>query len=176
MKGWFKYWRVSLALLTVFLAGGLMGFVAGTSAAKRKVQQLSLPEGWVGQTMRRLDHELNLTPEQRQEVVPLLRTASRDLYAARRQVAMSNFQHMRTFYSSLEPILTEEQKQKLEMAKERMKQRMKEGETRPFGPGGPGPGGPGGPMRPPHPFPPRMPGKAGGEAESPPGMVPARQQ
>lgn len=166
MKGVLKYWRVILALVTVFLAGGLMGYTAGLATAKRKVQQLSVPEGWVGQTMRRLDQELDLTPEQREQVVPLLKNASRDLYSARKQAALSSFQRMRTFYGALEPILTPEQKRKLEQAKERMKYRLREGEPRP-------PFGPGGPMRPPFPFPPRPPGKGPGEISQPPVPVPA---
>lgn len=156
MKGWLRYWRVILALVTVFLAGGLMGFTAGTEAAKRKVQQLNMPENWSGLMMRKLDHDLGLTEEQRQQVAPLLRTAARDLFNTRRQAAVSSMQHVRTFYTALEPILTPEQKRKLEVAKERMKQRYKEGfENRSFGPGGPG--------RPPFPMPPRPPGKGGGQ-------------
>jgi hypothetical protein len=160
MKGWLKYWRVLLALFTVFLAGGLLGFTAGSAVTKRKMQQLRPPGNWAGLMMRRLDHELNLTPEQRQQVMPLLRTAARDLYATRRQATLSGMQHLRTFYNSLEPILMAEQKQKLELAKERMKQRYKEGgENRPFGSGGP--------LHHPFSWPPRPQGKTNPEPGSP---------
>lgn len=163
MRGWFKYWRVALALLTVFFAGSVLGFIGGTAATKRKFQQLAMPESWAGQMMRRMDYDLNLSAEQRQQAAPLLRNVARELYATRRQATAAGMQHVRSFYTSLEPILTPEQKKKLELAKERMKQRTKEGEFRPVFPGGPG--------RPPFGPPPRpagQPGSEPGPAPSPP--------
>ena len=138
MSGWFKYWRVVVALVTVFLAGGLMGFIGGATAAKRKIQQLNKPENWSGLMLQKLNHELKLSEEQRAKVAPLLQSTGRDLFAARRQAMVTSFQHLRTLYTSLEPILTEEQKKKLEHAKEKMRQQFKEGgEIRPFAPPGP---------------------------------------
>lgn len=166
MRGWLKYWRVTLALLTVFFAGAVLGFIGGTAAAKRKFQQLAMPESWAGQMMRRMDHELNLSAEQRQQAAPLLRNAARDLYATRRQATLAGMQHVRGFYSSLEPILTPEQKKKLEQAKERMKQRFKEGgENRPPFSGAQG--------RPPFGFPPRPGGSKPSQDPGPPFAEPA---
>src|SRR3990172_8220007 len=51
---------------------------------------------------------LKLTMEQRQQVVPLLRTSARDLYTVRRQATLSSLQHVRSFYAALEPIRSDE--------------------------------------------------------------------
>jgi hypothetical protein len=156
MRRWFKYWRVILALVSVFLAGGLMGFIGGATAAKRKIQQLNVPENWSSFILRKLDHELKLTEEQRQKIRPLLQSTAQDLSGVRRQAILSSMHHLKTLYGSLEPILTGEQKQKLAKAKEKLKQQYKEsGEVRSLAPGGPL-------RRPFHP-PAAPPGKAGGD-------------
>jgi len=150
-----RHWKLILALVAIFLAGGLAGFVTGrVSTVKQAQNLLSRPETWAGRTLRRMDRDLQLSPEQRQQVAPLLRATARDLATTRRRAAAQNFQRIRAFYGELDPILNEEQRKKLEDAKLRIRRRMREaGENRrphprrpPFAPGRkpPGPSGPSG--------------------------------
>lgn len=123
MVGRKHHWRIVLALTVIFLAGGVIGFTMGLSASKRRIQTVSQPEAWSERTLKRLDGRLSLTPEQREEIVPLLKDTTSEIHRLRRQTTVANFQQMRAFYRELEPILTEEQKKRLMAATEGMREK-----------------------------------------------------
>jgi len=67
-----KHWKVILAVVLLFAAGGVTGSVLTTFHFKRAFEQGLRPEHWTAATMDFLQKKLHLTPEQQPKVRAIL--------------------------------------------------------------------------------------------------------
>ena len=125
-------WKVIAAFLGVFIAGSIFGgFFAlrvdrergGRPAKRVELQQTSAPLNL--RLMRRFAEQLDLTPEQKETLKPLMERAGEDI----RRVQQSQVREMSIMVERLQQdiakSLTPEQKLKLEQMQNEMRERMK---------------------------------------------------
>ena len=67
-----RHWKVILALVLVFAAGGVTGSVGTRIHFKRAFERSLNVENWTAEAMKFLDKELRLTPEQRPKIRAIL--------------------------------------------------------------------------------------------------------
>jgi hypothetical protein len=67
-----KHWKVILAVILVFTAGGVVGSVLTTIHFKRGLEHGLKPENWTREAMKFLDRKLKLTAEQRPRIQAVL--------------------------------------------------------------------------------------------------------
>lgn len=125
-----QYWKIGLALAVIFIAGGGFGFTVGKGVDAENVEErqeaMKKPEGWAQTMMLRMEGSLRLTEEQKAEIRPKLRESARQLYLIRRKATREQFEAIQNFYAELEPILTDEQRERLEQARNRSRQRIEQ--------------------------------------------------
>ena len=119
-----RYWKVILALVVIFTAGGGVGFGVGTGAREERQRDLGKPEGWAVNMMRRMEQTLDLTDEQKAALAPALRQTAADLYHIRRKATREQAIAIRDFYAEIEPVLDEEQLSELRKSRQRVRERL----------------------------------------------------
>ncbi len=115
---------VAFAFVGVFLSGavvgGLVSFRFGEDVRHEKtVEQYAL------QNLKQLGEALELTPDQRQRIRPLLVKTGKEIQAHRRQSATAVAQVGAKADAELRSILTEEQRLKYDEYRERRRERDK---------------------------------------------------
>jgi Spy/CpxP family protein refolding chaperone len=68
-----KPWQVILALFGIFIAGGVAGGFVTLRIWKDRVTNRPVPEEWAPRHMKRLNDRLALTPEQQDQLRPIVR-------------------------------------------------------------------------------------------------------
>ncbi len=113
VKLWF-----ALAFLVVFLAGGAVGLFAGAYQVRRHFGHG--PRGFSSERMREhLRRELQLTPEQTAQVNPVIDRTAAQLESIRRETGERVLETMRASHSEIAPLLTEEQRARLDQMRQR---------------------------------------------------------
>jgi Spy/CpxP family protein refolding chaperone len=113
----FKVW-LAISLIGVFVAGIASGLFAGAIHARHLF--MGRHGGFTGQRMREhLRRELHLTPEQYEKVAPIIDRTSAQLEAIRNETGQRVAQTMKESHSEIAPLLTPEQREKLERMRER---------------------------------------------------------
>lgn len=124
IAGW--KWRLAIALTVVFLAGAAIGLFVGARHA-RLVFITHHGSGHGAERMReRLQHQLSLTPQQSDQIAPIVDGMSARLEAIR---AETNRRVATTFeqaHQQMIPLLTPEQRERLEKLKRRHQHMMSE--------------------------------------------------
>ena len=111
-------WRIAIGLLLVFLAGVASGVFAGAWHAHRTFAGGHGPR--MGERMReRLRDELNLTPQQMQELGPILDETAGRLQEIRRETAQRVSATMAEAHERLTSHLTPEQRADFEAMQQR---------------------------------------------------------
>lgn len=133
--------------LVILMAGITLG-VAGTLVVVRpKQSRPPLDPGMAAElTSRRMQDELNLTPEQVEQIDAVLREHFEKLEALRESARPKINEAFESMKTSIDAVLTEEQRIAWEKDTARLDRMFRRGMHRgPGGPGGPGgpPGGPG---------------------------------
>lgn len=154
-------WKVILAFVGVFIAGAVFGGfftlrsagkapTAGRSksavvppsksgsAASQAVQSSALATRVAQQVMRQLTQRLSPTPEQQKAIRPIVSRASEDIQRMQREHLADTTRTTERMYADLAPILTPEQRVKLQQMREEMQERVrrekeKRGEIQPGG-------------------------------------------
>ncbi len=150
------HWKISLALVVIFVAGAGVGWVAGRQALFARQKAMSRPGFWDGMVLKRMDERLGLTAEQKITLEPMVKETAQRLQAQRRRAAWEQMQIVRSFYEEVEPHLTAEQRERIERYRQQMREKWRDEGPMPLLPGRPGglPGlgpGPGRPPSPPNP-------------------------
>ena len=68
-----KPWQFIVVLMGIFAAGAATGGFATFRYVKEKALNRPVPEEWTPRALKSLDERLNLTPEQREQIRPLVR-------------------------------------------------------------------------------------------------------
>jgi Spy/CpxP family protein refolding chaperone len=109
-------WRIALGLVLVFLAGAATGLFAGAWHFHHAFSDRH--GGMMGDRIREhLKRELNLTPEQLQQVDPILQQTTQRLEDIRTETGERVFQTMEDAHRELAKHLTPEQVAKMEEMK-----------------------------------------------------------
>jgi len=138
-------WRMAISGLVILAAGVTLG-VAGTLLVVKPTERRPplIPGIAAEHTLRRMQDELNLTPEQVEKIDAILREQFEMLEKLRdeaRPKITAAFEAMKT---GIDAVLTEQQRSDWEKATARVEQEFRRGMRRRGGPRGPGgPGGPG---------------------------------
>jgi Spy/CpxP family protein refolding chaperone len=116
-----RHWQILLLLIAIFLVGGVSGALLTAGAVKRKAMQAAQPQNLLTAAARHYQQELELTPEQVEQLRPLFQQTLREIARSRREM----YQSMQRMHEEMEPVLTPEQREKFLELRERAKARMK---------------------------------------------------
>lgn len=143
-----KPWKVILAFVGVFIAGAVFGGVftlrsagKGPAGGKAKatapaaaksggttgpaIQSSAVATRVAQQVMRQLQQRLSPTPEQQKAIRPIVSRASEDLQRMQREHFADITRTTERMYADLAPILTPEQRGKLQQMREEMLDRSR---------------------------------------------------
>jgi Spy/CpxP family protein refolding chaperone len=141
-----KPWKVILAFVSVFLAGAIFGGLLlmrfsprGGNPPKRASNNLPPPGGGaIPSLLRNLMARLDLTPEQKAKILPVVDRAEEDLRKVRQDSFHESGVILKRLYDELNSDLAPEQRKKLEKIQERQRELMREErERRAVSPGAP---------------------------------------
>ncbi|MFL6527841.1 MAG: hypothetical protein ACJ8LI_06575 [Chthoniobacterales bacterium] len=126
-------WRIGVALALVFIAGAAVG-VFGSAHHVRRIMFEHHPPHLRGRMAEHLRRELKLTDEQFAKIRPLVERSEDQLEKIREETNQRVHETMRQGHSEISPILTPEQRAKLQEMEERHRRALHDG-----GPPGPPP-------------------------------------
>jgi Spy/CpxP family protein refolding chaperone len=110
-------WKLILAFVLVFLAGVACGFF-GTVHAHHLFGRMEW-KSMAGHMKQRLRAELKLTPEQMQQISPIIDHAASQLKTKREQTMRDVHDIFKQTHRDMEPFLTPEQRSRLEHLEKR---------------------------------------------------------
>src|SRR5271165_6481877 len=80
-----KPWQIWLVLVAIFATGTVGGWMVGRHAEHRSMPRLAPPEAWVARQIERVTDEVQLTPEQKERIKPIVKANIDELVKLRRQ-------------------------------------------------------------------------------------------
>lgn len=110
-------WKLILAFVLVFLAGAACGFF-GAYHAHRFFARMD-PGSMAQHLKQRLRAELKLTPEQMQQISPVIDRAASQLKTKREQTMREVHEIFEQAHRDMQPFLTPEQRTRLEEVEKR---------------------------------------------------------
>lgn len=141
---WLRHWKVMLALLALFLIGGVTGTAVTLKVVKQIVANRTDPERMPGRMLHEYEKRLGLTPEQVEKIRPVLHRAGREMAQLRMEMSARSFQVIRRSNEEISAELTPDQQKLFEELKAELRERYRQsGPPGPFQKGpfqkGPGP-------------------------------------
>jgi Spy/CpxP family protein refolding chaperone len=124
-----KTWHVVLAFLVVFVAGGAIGSVYELQYGPRlpAPRALPRPEQFNAQLARRwMNNQLNLTPAQRQKILPVINGAAEDMRRLRTESTHNGELIMDRMYDDISAVLNPAQRIRFDNLVNAARERMKE--------------------------------------------------
>ena len=126
-----KPWQVYLVLIGIFVAGGLSGWVVANGVARRHAHLPPHPEVWISRQMEHVARELQLTPEQKERIQPIVKRTTEELDKLRHQSMPAVHSILERMETDIAGQLTPEQRTKFEqILKERREARKQLREQR----------------------------------------------
>jgi Spy/CpxP family protein refolding chaperone len=121
-----KSWKIILAFAGVFLAGAVCGGLVMQRAGNifRPAGRFAPAEGFWPQMLQRLAARLDLTPEQREKIRPILRRTQEEVQTLRRAQFAGVGRAMERMHAEIDALLTPEQRVKLEELRSRFRERV----------------------------------------------------
>jgi len=105
-----RHWKTILALVLVFIAGGVMGSVLTTFHFKRAFEQGFRVERWTAMTMDFLQKKLKLTPEQQPRVRAIVEDTMQQFRSSFGQAIAESGTNVVASWRRTEQVLTPEQR------------------------------------------------------------------
>lgn len=121
-----KKWQVILVFVGVFLAGAVVGSVVSVRYVREMARQRRAPDQFAPQMMKRFAEHLDLTPEQRAKIIPIVNRCSDSIRTLRRQGLSETAALMERMHEDVSRELNGEQREKLNEMRERQRQRFRE--------------------------------------------------
>lgn len=118
-------WKLIGALLLVFVSGALCGSLGTLAVLKKKFQQTRNNDYVSGVWMNRLESKLELTPEQKAELEPLIQSALEEIQEKRRWAWTDIQDILGSTDGEILSRLNPEQKTRYEELKQQRGQRIK---------------------------------------------------
>jgi len=109
-----KPWKVIIVLLGIFAAGGVTGGFVTLRVCKNKILNRPVPEEWAPKHLKRLVDRLALTPEQQEQVRPIVRRNMEQLNRIRNQSMAETQTVVEGMQRDISEKLTPEQRTKFE--------------------------------------------------------------
>ncbi|MGA2017208.1 MAG: hypothetical protein ABSH26_09635 [Opitutaceae bacterium] len=139
-----KTWQIILATVAIFVAGlvtggatmlGVVGWVARHRAAigapagtlgLRPGPNGAQPQTFTPQLMRSFANQLDLTPEQRARIMPIVRRTAGQLTRNRREIQLTSALAIEKMQDEIAEVLTPEQRAKFESLISRQRARLQQ--------------------------------------------------
>ncbi|MFA5057832.1 MAG: hypothetical protein WC485_06935, partial [Opitutaceae bacterium] len=109
-----KPWQICLTLIAIFAAGGVSGGLVAYRVAQRRVPHSPRIEAWGARQMERVAQELQLTPEQRERIKPIVKRNMEELARLRRESMRTVHEIIQRMETDIAAELTPEQRVKYE--------------------------------------------------------------
>jgi Spy/CpxP family protein refolding chaperone len=107
-------WKVIIVLLGIFIAGGVTGGFVALRFAKNRIQNRPVPEEWAPRHLKRLADRLELTPEQQEQIRPIVRHNMEQLSRVRNNSMVETKTILEGMQREISEKLTPEQRAKFE--------------------------------------------------------------
>lgn len=109
-----KPWQVILVLIGIFAAGGVAGGFVTLRVCKDKLVNRPVPEEWAPKHLKRLNDRLALTPEQQEQIRPIVRRSMEQLNRIRNTSVEETKTVVEGMQREISAKLTPEQRTKFE--------------------------------------------------------------
>lgn len=120
-----KPWKLVLLLTGIFLAGGVAGGFVTLEVGKNMLWKRLAPENWGPARLKKLEGQLNLTPEQIERLKPIVRRDVDELNRLRQQGFQETRRILERMEKDIAEVLTPEQRAKFEKINEEMRERAR---------------------------------------------------
>jgi len=107
-------WKVIIVLLGIFAAGGVTGGFVMLRVSKNRWVNRPVPEEWAPKTLKRLAERLELTPDQQEQIRPIVRRSMEQLNRVRNQSMTETQTTVEGMQREISEKLTAEQRLKFE--------------------------------------------------------------
>ena len=111
-------WKLILAFVLIFLAGAACGFFGAVHMHRGFFAHMA-PDSMAQHMKERMRVELRLTPDQMQKISPIIDRAASQLKTTRDQTMRSVHEILSQTHREMQPLLTPEQRIKLEEMEKR---------------------------------------------------------
>ena len=126
-------WKLILAFVLIFLAGAACGFFGAVHMHRVFFAHMA-PDSMAQHMKERMRVELRLTPEQMQKISPIIDRAASQLKTTRDQTMRSVHEILSQTHHEMQPLLTPEQRIKLEEMEKRHRRLLHRHGFMPLGP------------------------------------------
>jgi uncharacterized membrane protein len=109
-----KPWKVIIVLIGIFAAGGVTGGFVTLRVCKNKILNRPVPEEWAPKHLKRLVDRLALTPEQQEQIRPIVRRNMEQLNRVRNHSMAETQTVVEGMQQDIAEKLTPEQRTKFE--------------------------------------------------------------
>jgi len=107
-------WKIIVVLFGIFAAGGVTGGFVGLRVCKNTILNRPVPEEWAPKHIKRLVDKLGLTPEQLEQVRPIVRRNMEQLNRVRNYALAETQTVVSIMQRDIAEVLTPEQRTKFE--------------------------------------------------------------
>ena len=140
--------RAFLILIAIFVAGVATGLLVPWRVLSARHDRPQGPRPKMVRILERIDHALELTPEQRPEVEAIVRASSETLDRLRRESFKAGAAEIETMNAKIQALLTPEQREKFAELQREQRERVRRFEREHSGPHRDGAGSPRAPRPP----------------------------
>lgn len=120
-----RRWKIILTLAAIFAAGAVTGGVFALGVVKKAVDQKINPNRWPGSLLDSYQKRLKLTPDQVEQMRPVVEQSRREWADSVRAAVGSYGSIIRRLDEQLEPLLTPEQKAEHQRIREEVRARFR---------------------------------------------------
>jgi Spy/CpxP family protein refolding chaperone len=107
-------WKVIIVLIGIFAAGGVTGGFITLRVTQNRILNRPVPEEWAPRHLKRLAERLDLTPEQQDQIRPIVRRNMEQLGRVRNQSMLETQTIVEAMQREISGKLTPEQRSKFE--------------------------------------------------------------
>lgn len=118
-----KPWKIALVLLGIFIAGALTGGAIVVRVGRTMAVKHAMPDQWTPMQMKRLVDRLDLTPEQMDQLRPIVRRNMNDLNRLRTYTFTETRSTIERMERDIAEKLTPEQRERFERMNKEMRER-----------------------------------------------------
>lgn len=118
-----KPWKIALILIGIFVAGALTGGAIVIQIGRKAAAKRAMPEQWAPMQMKRLVDRLDLSPEQMEQLRPIVRRNMSDLNRLRTYTLAETRSTIERMERDIAEKLTPEQRTRFEKMSKEMRER-----------------------------------------------------